>query len=174
MPGCQFKRQACTVQASDEQAGLDTPWSSSTLQMATIPLLWPRIPLPASNTNTNTPWTRTTRARWSILAPSPSTTPGTLELVRKYRFKQHQQPLHGLSPCSQSKHPTSLSLSVDVKLGLPEHHPPWPPQACSPRSVHTQHHQLCPLVGKSARADNAQQFESKSSRAKGIAFHPKR
>lgn len=51
-----------------------------------------------------------------------------------------KQPLHGLSPCSQSKHPTSLSLSVDVKLGLPEHHPPWPPQACSPRSVHTQHH----------------------------------
>lgn len=92
VPGCQFKRQAqaCTVQACDEQAGLDTPWSSSTLQMATIPLLWPRIPLPASNTNTNTPWTRTTGARWSILAPSPSTTPGTLELVRTSRSKQHQ------------------------------------------------------------------------------------
>lgn len=67
LPGCQFKREeGCTVQACDEQAaagwtglaGLDAlPGLVPTLQMATIPLSRPRIPLPASNTNSNTPWT---------------------------------------------------------------------------------------------------------------------
>lgn len=83
VPGCQFKWQrARSRPVTSKLAG----WTVDsglvpTLQMATIPLLWPRIPLPASNTNNNTPWTRTTGARWSILAHSPLTTPGTSELV---------------------------------------------------------------------------------------------
>lgn len=175
MPGCQFKRQACTVQACDEQAGLDT------LPGLVPPCRWPRFHSCGLESPTQ-PATPTPARRglerpvpggpYSLLHPRPHQT--LLNFSGHTDSSTTKQPLYGLSPCSQSTHPTSLSLPVDVKLGLPEHHPPWPPQACSPRSVRAYLHQPRPRFWERTRADNAQQFESKSSRAKGIAFHPKR
>lgn len=84
------------------------------------------------------------------------------------------QTVYGFLTFCQLHHSCKSVISVDVKLRL-QHHPPWPPKACSPRFVSP-----FPSARTGVRFRGGtlltpiQQFESKSSRAKGIAFHPKR
>lgn len=114
----------CTVQACDGQAaagwlwlaGLDAlPGLVSTLQMATIPLLRPRTPLTTQSTPTPTRrGLETTGARWSILAPSPSTTPATVEINQATHIQREppSQPLHGLFALISNRDiPPACSLS---------------------------------------------------------------
>lgn len=120
----------------------------------------------------------------SVLDTSPSTADAQARSsARRSSSWLGAEPLNTLStsnPFSRSLRAAALSSSYRpelagaerpslhrLKLRLLPEHPTCRPRTCSPRYV-APHTLLVPAVL------TALQFESKSSRAKGIAFHPKR